>query len=278
MTVDQIPIGRFSVVTRLSQKALRYYDTKGLLTPGAKDPFTGYRYYTGAQIQRGVKIRHLSDLGFSVEEMAAYFEAEDRGDGDAQDKLLSLRLGNAERELARLQRVVSLLKGNQKEEMFKVTMSDPVVKMVPGLRVLSKRETGSYDETIGRLIGDLMRVLYAPENQRNYVKMVGPVMTIYHDDEYRDEGADIEVAVPITGKIVVEDPAVEVRNLEPCRVVSLVHKGSYETIGHAYQRLHSYLSERGLEIVGAMRDLYLNDPNAVKPDEIMTEVQAPIKT
>ncbi|MFH2109676.1 MAG: MerR family transcriptional regulator [Candidatus Bathyarchaeota archaeon] len=277
MTVDQISIGRFSVVTRLSQKALRYYDAKGLLVPGAKDPFTGYRYYTGAQIQRGVKIRQLSDLGFSVEEMAAYFEAEDRGDGDAQDKLLSLRLGDAERELTRLQRVVSLLRGNQKEEMFKVTMSDPVVKDVPGLRVLSKRETGSYDETIGRLIGDLMRVLYAPENQRNYVKIVGPVMTIYHDEEYKEEGADVEVAVPVTGKLVVEDPAVEVRNLEPCRVVSLVHRGSYETIGQAYQRLHGYVSEKSLEIAGPMRDLYLNDPNKVAPDEIMTEVQAPIR-
>ncbi|MFH0850263.1 MAG: MerR family transcriptional regulator [Candidatus Bathyarchaeota archaeon] len=277
MTVDQIPIGRFSVVTRLSQKALRYYDAKGLLTPGAKDPFTGYRYYTGAQIQRGVKIRQLSDLGFSVEEMAAYFEAEDRGDGDTLEKLLSGRLRDAERELTRLQRVVSLLRGNQKEEMFKVTMSDPVVKEVPRLRVLSKRETGSYDETIGKLIGDLMRVLYASENQRNYVKMVGPVMTIYHDEEYREEGADIEMAVPITGKIAVEDPTVEVRNLEPCRVVSLVHKGSYETIGRAYQRLHGYVSEEGLEIAGPMRDLYLNDPNKVAPDEIMTEVQAPVK-
>ena len=277
MTVDQIPIGRFSVVTRLSQKALRYYDAKGLLVPGAKNPFTGYRYYTGAQIQMGVKIRQLSDLGFSVEEMTAYFEAEDRGDGDTVEKLLSGRLRDAEQELTRLQRVVSLLRGNQKEEMFKVTMSEPVVKEVPGLRVLSKRETGSYDKTIGKLVGDLMRVIYAPENQRNYVKMVGPVMTIYHDEDYREEGADIEVAVPVTGKLVVEDPAVEVRNLEPCRVVSLVHKGSYETIGRAYQKLYGYVSEKGLEIVGPMRDLYLNDPNTVAPDEIMTEIQAPIK-
>jgi effector-binding domain-containing protein len=276
MTLDQIPIGRFSVVTRLTQKALRYYDAKGLLVPGAKDPFTGYRYYTGDQIGAGVKIRHLADLGFTVEEMASYFEAEANGDAETVGRLLSGRLRDAERELVRLQRVVSLL-GNRNEEMMKTTMSDPVVKDVPRLRVLSKREAGSYDTTIGKLIGDLMRVLYAPENQRNFVKMVGPVMTIYHDEEYREERADIEVVVPVTGKVAVEDPAVEVRNLEPCRVVSLVHKGSYETIGRAYQRLHGYAAEKGLLIVGPMRDLYLNDPKTVTPDEIMTEVQAPIK-
>jgi DNA-binding transcriptional MerR regulator len=69
MTVDQIPIGRFSVITRLSQKALRYYDQKEILVPGAKDIITGYRYYIGTQIQQGVKIRHLSDLGFTLEEI-----------------------------------------------------------------------------------------------------------------------------------------------------------------------------------------------------------------
>jgi len=276
MTLDQIPIGRFSVVTRLTQKALRYYDAKGLLVPAAKDPFTGYRYYTGDQIGAGVKIRHLSDLGFTVEEMAVYFEAEAGGDSKTVERLLSGRLKDAESELARLQNAVSLLRNN-KEEMMKTTMSEPVVKDVPRLRVLSKRETGSYDTTIGKLIGDLMKALYAPENQRSFVKMVGPVMTIYHDEDYREEGADIEVAVPVTGKVAVEDPAMEVRNLEPCRVVSLVHRGSYETIGQAYSRLHGYAAEKGLLIAGPMRDLYLNDPNTVAPDEIMTEVQAPIK-
>ena len=77
MTVDQIPIGRFSVVTSLSLKALRYYDEKGILVPKAKDPFTGYRYYTGDQIAVGVKISTLTGLGFSLEETAGILEAEE---------------------------------------------------------------------------------------------------------------------------------------------------------------------------------------------------------
>jgi len=36
MSVDQIPIGKFSFMTRLSQKALRLYDRKGLLVPEEK--------------------------------------------------------------------------------------------------------------------------------------------------------------------------------------------------------------------------------------------------
>ncbi len=277
MTFDQIPIGRFSAVTRLTRKALRYYEAKGLLVPEAKDPFTGYRYYTGGQIQRGVKIRHLSDLGFTVEAMAEYLEAEEAGDKEGLSAIVAARLGETRAELDRLRRVASLLEGNKITELMKETMSEPSVKAVPGVRVLSKRDKGPIGETIGRLIGELMAAVTAPENQASYVKIVGPFMTIYHDDEYRELDADLEVAVPVTGKVTLSDPALEVKNLPGRRVAYLVHKGSYETIGPAYAKLYEYVVGEGYELSGPMMDLYLNDPNTVTPGEVLTEIQAPIK-
>jgi DNA-binding transcriptional MerR regulator len=50
MTAERIPIGTFSRVTRLSQRALRLYDERGLLVPALKDVCTGYRSYTVEQI------------------------------------------------------------------------------------------------------------------------------------------------------------------------------------------------------------------------------------
>ncbi len=44
MASDRIPIGKFSLITRLSQRALRIYDERGLLVPDIKDALTGYRY------------------------------------------------------------------------------------------------------------------------------------------------------------------------------------------------------------------------------------------
>jgi hypothetical protein len=44
-----VPIGRFSAICRLSQKALRLYDEMGLLRPAWVDPDSGYRYYALAQ-------------------------------------------------------------------------------------------------------------------------------------------------------------------------------------------------------------------------------------
>ena len=277
MTVDQIPIGRFSTITRLTKKALRYYDTKGLLIPEAKDPFTGYRYYTGDQIQRGIKIKYLSTLGFSVEEISRYLEADSSGDIETRNSLIESRLRETETELRRLQRVASLLDSDQYMELMKDRMSEPTIKEEPQTRIMSKRERGITKENWGRVIGELMAVIHTPENQSNHVKIVGPPITIYHDQEYTEEEGDLEIAIPITGKVTVNDPSIEVKNLLKRKVVSLVHKGSYETIGMAYKTLYEHITKNGLEMTGPMMDIYLNDPNTVEPEEILTEIQAPVK-
>jgi hypothetical protein len=40
-----LKIGDLSKLSRVSVKALRYYDEMGLLKPAHVDRFTGYRYY-----------------------------------------------------------------------------------------------------------------------------------------------------------------------------------------------------------------------------------------
>ena len=274
MTVDQIPIGRFSVITRLTQKALRYYDTKKILVPKAKDGITGYRYYTGNQIQSGVKIKLLTGLGFSLDEIREYLDAEESGNKRLVERILEERRIEAESQLNSLRRVVSLLRTDQ---TVKKTMSEPVIKETQKLRVLSKRDYGRYDEAIGRMIGDIMNVVMSPENQRNFVRITGPFMTVYHGEEDAEKGADIEVAVPVTGKVYIDDPEVEIRNLQPARVVSTVHQGAYETISQAYEVIFRHIAEKGYEVAGPVMDIYLNDPNQVDPDDILTEIQVQIK-
>ena len=41
-----LSIGAFSRLAQISVKALRFYDSSGLLSPATVDEQTGYRYYT----------------------------------------------------------------------------------------------------------------------------------------------------------------------------------------------------------------------------------------
>jgi effector-binding domain-containing protein len=276
MTVDQIPISRFSIITRISPKALRYYDQKGLLVPEAKDTLTGYRYYTADQLERGVRIRTLCTLGFRLDEIAEFLEAEARGDGPKVEALLGEQLSRTQIEIARLQRIEALLEQENKEIM-KMALIEPVTKDVPALRIVCKRDKGScYGEVISRLVGDLCGMLFQAENQRNMVKMAGPVMSIYHDPECKDKDVDVEVAIPITGRIEVAEGA-EVKILPGAKVLAVVHKGSYETLHLTYKEIFDFMAKSGLEFAGPIRELYLNDPAKTSSEDLMTEIQVPIK-
>ncbi|MGH3299679.1 MAG: MerR family transcriptional regulator [Trebonia sp.] len=59
-------IGEFAQRSRLSPKALRFYDGLGLLSPARVDEFSGYRYYEGAQLEEARLIATLRQVGFPL--------------------------------------------------------------------------------------------------------------------------------------------------------------------------------------------------------------------
>src|SRR6266511_4168157 len=62
-------IGDFSKLTRVSVKALRFYDEVGLLKPTYVDRDTGYRYYSATLLPRLNRILAFKELGLSLAEI-----------------------------------------------------------------------------------------------------------------------------------------------------------------------------------------------------------------
>lgn len=61
-----LKIGDFSKLSRISIRMLRHYNEIGLLIPESIDDFTGYRYYSEAQLPVANRITALKDMGFSL--------------------------------------------------------------------------------------------------------------------------------------------------------------------------------------------------------------------
>ena len=158
-------------------------------------------------------------------------------------------------------------------ELFKMSVTEPVIKEIPEIRVISKREKGTFTATIGKLIGEICACVSSPENQRNRVKVTGPIMFLCHDEEYKETGADIEIALPVSGRISVEDPKMEIKTLPAIKAVSAVYRGPYQGVEAGYNRVFSYAEENNLEPFGPSRELYFNDPAEVPEKELVTEVQ-----
>lgn len=280
MPADRITIGRFSSLTYLSQKALRLYDSRGILVPGGKDRFTGYRYYTVGQIEEALKIRMLCTLGFGLAPIATILSALSAGDDETVQRLIDQRHQETTREIGRLEKIRSLLVERRDfAELFAMNVSEPVIKEVPALRVISGRRTGTYESVCSEVSEALFAILFSPANQKNGVTITGPCMSLCYDEEYRETDADIEMAVPVHGPVTSDDPSYTVRTLPAARVISVVYRGPYEHDGFsvAFENAFRFAADKGLETDGPDRQIYLTNPDETPAEDLLTEIQIPVK-
>ena len=84
-------IGEFSKLSRVSIRMLRHYDDIGLLKPAEIDQFTGYRYYSPAQLPVIGRITALKDMGFSLADIVKMLEIYENRD-ELDDYLMKRQL------------------------------------------------------------------------------------------------------------------------------------------------------------------------------------------
>lgn len=263
------------MITRLTCKALRLYDETGLLSPAVKDRFTGYRYYQLSQIERGVMIRSLVDLGFPLAQVSEVLAAKESGDTDTVTHLIKEQRLKVSLEIRRLQSIDHLLQ-RQQMEMFSMIVAEPTFKEIEPFRVLSIRDKGEYGEVICRNIKKLCDFLGSPQTRSDKVAVTGPFITLYHDGEYREFDADIEVAVPVTGRLPDQIPGIVVRTIPGGRFASAIHKGPYQDVHESWGILYEWTANQGCEPKAPCRDHYLNDPDEVPEEELLTELLIPV--
>jgi effector-binding domain-containing protein len=260
-----MPIGRFAASVRLSVKALRHYDELGLLEPALVDPHTGYRYYAPGQARDAVMIAMLRELDLPLATVRRALRA-----APAELRhLLASEARRLERELAQREQA---LRGVQLlARAGSLTPYDVTIREAPALTVARR----TIETTVDRLIPESTAAIYQLlEDLRSAGwKEEGPVLCENEDAD--EEGRQIvHVCASVTAPLAL--PGVVIAELPGGAFAHLLHEGPFETLGLAYHALHAFAQERGHERRGPMREIYVNDPAEVPPEEIRTEVWLPI--
>src|SRR5579862_4865862 len=81
--VDLLTIGAFARASRLSPKALRLYDSLGLLAPAHVDEVSGYRFYRPDQLERARLVAWLRRLGMPLARIGAVCDLAQQTPGQA---------------------------------------------------------------------------------------------------------------------------------------------------------------------------------------------------
>ena len=155
-------------------------------------------------------------------------------------------------------------------------MHEVTLVEVPAQLVLGIQRRGNYHQ-IPIALGEIVQ--YAMSHG---VQIVGGPIALMHElgkeaalKADQDGTAVIDVAFPVALPVDGSD-TVTCYELPGGTMAKIVHKGPYEACESAYTALFKWIADNGYMVSDPTREVYLNDPHTVKPEDILTEIYAPV--
>jgi DNA-binding transcriptional MerR regulator len=214
-----LTIGAFARRSRLSVKALRLYESHGVLEPDTVDDSSGYRRYRENQLRDARLVRLLRRLDMPMTEVRDILGAPraTRSDLVRQYADEAARRAQRQSDLADLLQTV-LSGGKDRYPMYEITTRD-----VPEQTVITEQRNVTAD-ALPRFIQE------AGGRQHEALARIGgpfsPSLVIYHGDVTEDSDGPVEVCSPLPPDLAGTVCAPHARRAGPPRSVHAHHQGT----------------------------------------------------
>ena len=269
----KLKIGEFSRFMHVTVKTLRHYEQKELLIPEEVDEWTGYRYYSIAQMLKLNAIRQLQQLGFTLEEIRDLYDEESHTPSVDQltEKIAATEL-QLQQLIARRGKLLAWLDSRKKVK----TMEKFSIESFPEVIVASHRATITDYSALGALCCSVI----APEMQRLGCKcpMPGYCFTIEHHKEYTPSDIDIEYCEQVE-EVGVDSSILKFKTLPAvAKALCVKHYGPYDRFYESFAEAFSYIEAQGYKVVGHPRTSYVDGIwNQENPEKWLSIIQIPIE-
>ncbi|MBQ0114387.1 MAG: MerR family transcriptional regulator [Bacteroidales bacterium] len=269
----KLKIGEFSQLMQVTVKTLRHYEQKGLLLPYEIDEWTGYRYYTLAQMQKLNSIRAIQQLGFSLDEIRELYED---GTHSPSIRQLTEKIKETEQQLQKLiDRRTRLINWKNSIKEIK-TMEKFSIQSLPEIIVASHREIIPGYEAIGTMCCNVI----GPEMQRLGCKCPPPgyCFTIEHNEEYKPTDIDIEYCEQVE-ELGQDSDIIQFKTIQAVpTAICMKHYGPYDHFYESYTELFRYIEDNGYKITGHPRCCYIDGIwNQADQEKWLSIIQVPVE-
>lgn len=148
------------------------------------------------------------------------------------------------------------------------------VKELPSQLTFQVKKTVTMD-SIGRGLGEAFAAIME-QAEAGGADFAGPPFVIYPEECVGE--FPLLLCMPVTAGCPepAEGSGVELRETQPCTAACTLHLGPYSKLGDAYGVLQTWFKANGKVPAGPPREIYLNEPDKVAPDELLTEVAWPM--
>ena len=276
---EELSLGEFARLSRLSPKALRLYDGAGVLVPLRVDRSTGARLYARGQLERAHLVSSLRQAGIPLIEIRSALEDEGRLGAER----ISAFWAEAEAEHAARRRLVgSLIERLRGNDESAASMAYAVAtRPLPDRSVLTQtRHLRVEEQTAVR--EEFMRTFH-DAGVKPLPGVVGAPFIVYYGEVSADSDGPIEWCWPVAEdraeELATSFPDLTLR-VDPAHQEAYVHYGA-TTLLHsarivlAAQSILAWAGDQDRELAGGLRLVYLEaDASGAGPD---CDVAAPLR-
>ncbi len=264
-----LSIGKFSKLSHVTAKTLRYYDEIGLIKPIHVNKENGYRYYDAQQLETMLFINKLKLYHFSLDEISEVLQ--NPYDDSYLFLLAKQKRKNIQEQQNHFEQILNQLNNDirnlEKGIPFMAYLDNIEVKLVETKpqNILFIREVMNLEDT-SQYIGKLFERI-----AKDKLTIAGAPMTIYHlEENFNAENCDNELAIPIVEAVS------GTRELSGSLCAMATLNGPYTGLPSIYARLNQWTEAEGYSVSGNVYEVYLTDPFRETPENFVTEVYFPI--
>lgn len=263
-------IGEAAIVTGLSTKTIRYYDSIGLVTPEIKNPANNYRYYTNEQVVYLCMVKRMRRMNCSIEEIQKVVRA-----GDIETLLQQIKsrmvilqqeietrksiLQSSREFVNRLEQAITLKQQSNEENLLnEYLLTNMSIEEIPLSRVFSIRKIiPNYNNRETSI--DFWNELY-DTCEKCGIENMGPSIVTYHSgllQQFVMQDCDLEFSVKI------DDTANEnayIKELGGFLAATAIYMGTYERIIETYLSLLQWVNRNGYKAVGPTSEEFIIAP------------------
>jgi DNA-binding transcriptional MerR regulator/effector-binding domain-containing protein len=267
----RLSIGQFARRSFLSPKALRLYDSLGVLSPAEVNPENGYRNYRESQVETARLIARLRQLDMPLAQVAEIVAAPE----DQRSDALVAYWDAVERRIAGqrdlLMYLLIKLAGKERNfDMYEIKERD-----IPEQLMLTEQRHITVPDLVdwmGATFGRMWEI--APQ----FGGITGPVIAIYHGEVNEDSDGPVEVCAPISADQATT-PNVPTR-IEPAHreAYTRIRKSQvqFPEILSAYDAVDQWITSNGRQMTGPPREVYFADFMNAGPDDEVVDIAFPI--
>ena len=267
--VEQLlTIGVFARRSRLSPKALRLYDSLGVLTPAHVDEDSGYRRYTESQLETARLVALLRRIDMPLAQVAEVVAAPE----EARAALVAAYWDAVEGRAASQRELVAHLRirlsGDERSyEMYEILERD-----VPAQLVLTEQRHVQVPELETWLPEAIGRLVQTAETNGG---VAAPVFVLYHGEVNEDSDGPVEVCVPVESEVAGAPTREEPAHREAYTRITKAQV-AFPQILSAYAAVESWVRAEGRSFAGSPREVYFADWDAAGPTDEVCDIAVPV--